>query len=486
MKINWKKYLCMLVMVCVLLSGKVFPAFAEESGDFSPVGFVLEDKLYSFLEADGEEEVKLSLNERIVDKKELLKPLKDSGQYVHYFLLLDRSTSMEKYMPRQGNMGQIGEFAERLLENIQVRTRVSLLSLGDAFEVEMENAEDKDAILKKLAEIPCDEKKSNLYKGIDSALDYVEGQERRGGDLYHVILITDGKLYKESEEPTFEQIKERIGNVRDIIFTTVGLGEGTDSESLSLGRNMTGQDVSSAALEIAQTVNEMYTVCFELDSKPVDSNLNVKLISMGGKVWEIIGVPVVRGRISEATETEEPEKQQLEAGEESGEQLSKDMEEFQEQSSEDSGQKQQGQFGQLFWYVLFLLGGIVFGCGLALLWKKKQSDLQPSERRSRAEEKKDILLCVEVISGHCLTKKRNFSLHQDILIGCGRKCDIVWENSDVSEQNSRIFVRDGVVYIEDLDSRYGTVVNGMRIYTQNRLRDGDIISIGRIQFRILL
>lgn len=109
-----------------------------------------------------------------------------------------------------------------------------------------------------------------------------------------------------------------------------------------------------------------------------------------------------------------------------------------------------------------------------------------AEDSGRTGRHQGVSLCVEVISGRCLTKKRNFSLHRDVIIGSGRKCDIIWEDADVSEQNARIFTRDGLVYIEDLDSRYGTAINGMRIHTPNRLRNGDVVLIGRVQFRVLL
>ena len=73
-------------------------------------------------------------------------------------------------------------------------------------------------------------------------------------------------------------------------------------------------------------------------------------------------------------------------------------------------------------------------------------------------------------------------LQDQILIGRDKACDVVFNSPDVSKRNTKIFLRNGAVYIEDLNSTNGTKLEGMRIYAENRLRSEDEISIGNVKF----
>lgn len=56
-------------------------------------------------------------------------------------------------------------------------------------------------------------------------------------------------------------------------------------------------------------------------------------------------------------------------------------------------------------------------------------------------------------------------------------CDVVVDDDKASRKHARIIVDAGVVEIEDLDSRNGTLLNGQRV-TRRVLRDGDTVQIG--------
>jgi serine phosphatase RsbU (regulator of sigma subunit) len=72
------------------------------------------------------------------------------------------------------------------------------------------------------------------------------------------------------------------------------------------------------------------------------------------------------------------------------------------------------------------------------------------------------------------------------VLGRHPSCDIVIPDSSVSRHHAA-FIRDGErVFIEDLRSRNGTLVNGRRVAGQRLLSDRDEVSVGehRMQFRI--
>ena len=72
-----------------------------------------------------------------------------------------------------------------------------------------------------------------------------------------------------------------------------------------------------------------------------------------------------------------------------------------------------------------------------------------------------------------------------VVIGRGEDCDIVLPERQVSRRHIRIYREDDVYYVQDLESRNGTWVNGQQLKGTHRLQDGDQISLAlaiRLQF----
>lgn len=73
----------------------------------------------------------------------------------------------------------------------------------------------------------------------------------------------------------------------------------------------------------------------------------------------------------------------------------------------------------------------------------------------------------------------------EIIIGRDDTCDVILPERQVSRQHIRIFKHDSQYYIEDLQSRNGTWVNGQRVEGMRELYDNDEIHIAlaiRMQF----
>ena len=97
----------------------------------------------------------------------------------------------------------------------------------------------------------------------------------------------------------------------------------------------------------------------------------------------------------------------------------------------------------------------------------------------------DVELTVKMIDGTLLNESPVFYLRKDILIGSdGVQCEIAVNGEGVSARHARIYVTEGHLFIEDLNSDGGTFVGGMRIYAPNRIRNGDEIGIGETGFTI--
>ena len=93
-----------------------------------------------------------------------------------------------------------------------------------------------------------------------------------------------------------------------------------------------------------------------------------------------------------------------------------------------------------------------------------------------------VFMRIEVYSGHCMNTSDTFSLSNALVIGSSAQCDVIFADTDVSPVNTKIRLIDGQVYIEDQGTVQGTYLEGMRIPGRNRLRSGDIISIGSVEF----
>ena len=70
-------------------------------------------------------------------------------------------------------------------------------------------------------------------------------------------------------------------------------------------------------------------------------------------------------------------------------------------------------------------------------------------------------------------------------IGRSSGCDLVINDSTVSRKHAQIeIVNEKTINLTDLGSHNGTTVNGYKITDTAKLRDGDILSFGRVEFKI--
>ena len=71
-----------------------------------------------------------------------------------------------------------------------------------------------------------------------------------------------------------------------------------------------------------------------------------------------------------------------------------------------------------------------------------------------------------------------------ITLGRARECDCVLSDMTVSRRHARIEVRDGAWFLSDLRSANGTLVNGLRVLDEVRVRPGDRVTFGALTYRL--
>lgn len=82
-------------------------------------------------------------------------------------------------------------------------------------------------------------------------------------------------------------------------------------------------------------------------------------------------------------------------------------------------------------------------------------------------------------AGRTIAIKRN-----RLLIGRAEECDVRPLSEDVSRRHCEVVVGPTDAFIQDLGSRNGTFVNGVKIAERTKLADGDLIRVGVLELKV--
>ncbi len=77
-----------------------------------------------------------------------------------------------------------------------------------------------------------------------------------------------------------------------------------------------------------------------------------------------------------------------------------------------------------------------------------------------------------------------FPLNAVTVIGRNPNCDIVLNDSFLSSEHARLERRNGVWWLEDLNSTNGTFLNGFEVSGPTEVHPGDAIQVGRVELRL--
>ena len=118
--------------------------------------------------------------------------------------------------------------------------------------------------------------------------------------------------------------------------------------------------------------------------------------------------------------------------------------------------------------------------GSAPLRPLRQASSAPAKRFQRSQTPHQLL----VTSGPLAGSRMNLNNQRDITIGRSESNAFVLNDDFASGQHARVINRDGIWYLEDLDSRNGTFLNGQRVEQPERLASGMEFRIGGTTLRL--
>lgn len=424
-------------------------------------------------------------------------PLKKSNAVVRYLLMVDLSGSMKEHI------GDINQFVKSLMNAEKQNAVYTVASFGERFTVVAENQTDKDAVINILSGLEYNEKLTNPYSGIENALNYLDTCLRKNGDIVNLIMISDGEpdlgyankaKEKAAEKKGAKRAAKKIASAPETVVHTMIFSQNDshafDSLKNNSGISQTVKDSSSgkkAGKKIASFVDNLYSVKFSLQGKIPEEQMPVKLQFRGsladGKLvmlnvsWD--SVPQLNGFSSGEKDTKSQEDKQADGADGKDGKDGKDGNDKADLSGQENPDKEVSGFAK--YRIYLIVGGsciVVAALLCFLLIRRKKS--RTGKSGGAAEDA--VYMKLEIISGHCKTSESGLYLTEQLIVGSGSDCDLVWEEKGVSKHNSRIYRKDQMIYIEDLDSKNGTYLNGMRLHAPNRLRSGDEIMIDTAYF----
>lgn len=79
-----------------------------------------------------------------------------------------------------------------------------------------------------------------------------------------------------------------------------------------------------------------------------------------------------------------------------------------------------------------------------------------------------------------------YNIGRAVTVGRAPECEIITNDTYVSNKHARVYENEGMYLVEDLGSTNGTYVNGRKISYPLELRPGDRIKIGKSVFEFKL
>ncbi len=525
------------VMACLLCLGAltIAASAASQAGEAAAVaGFYQEDKFYAFVSMEGEwpdtvtAKAQLDGKAQAFSMEETPVPLEAGGAPVSYLLLVDRSGSMCGTRRKIDPHNLVDSFAGALYDAAGGNAKFAVATFDESFNEEgADFTDNRHAFLEDMESIQYNAQKTDLTESVLDAIDYLEGYQRETGELVNLILVSDGIPDGGENRMAPSAAAGRIDASPSILFHTFGIGT-SDPESpasldslAQLGRgahtavlNNRRREAEDAARETAAFVNGIYSLQFPLgrtQSEAADAFIYFydQMLQDGSSermFTKLAGVPVLSstGEVISRSEPEPAESvdtpdaetpEEAPADENASDSREEpesngDADEPPEENNEASsdaaaaGSPSGGGVGQsaqesgkllpviLVFAVIAVLAALM---GVYLVFRRKRSV-------SETAHSEEIYMRLEVISGQLSTKKREFYLTDELIIGKARSCDLVLKEPGIAKHCARIYLSDHIIWIEDIGASNGVYLGGMRIYNANRLRSGDEISIGNTRF----
>lgn len=467
-----------LLMAALLLPALSLGAAAAGQAEIVRA-FGVGETLYTYVDlGEGGQPItraEATLDGRTFQTTGRLETVRQAGSPVSYLLMVDASTSMP------GFQEDVVGFAESLVEHSGENTRFTLATFGDGFQVIGEDLAPEE-VPEQLAGLQYSEPITQLHSAIGQALDYFEGLPRQGNELRSLVVLTDAVEYDPQGGIPYDTLLERMER-SDVMLHAIGFGgdraaldrlnqlvQASDGSQWEIGEACTADQ---AADQLVEYTGRLFVLGFDLSGYVSDGEeqpLSLVFSSgaeLVGQAESQVALPVSQ---DPGTEPEPDSGSELPAPEpEPGGGAPA------AQPAEPEEQPENAALPLVIGIGAVVLVGIL---AAVVLGRRKKPEEVPQPAPA------GIYMRLEVVRGAQGTERTEFTLRDELQIGRDPACDIVFVDETLSLRNSRVFLDQGAVYLEDLQSQNGTRVNGSPVGAPVRLRSGDEIAVGDAVFRL--
>lgn len=411
----------------------------------------------------------------------------DAPEGVSYVLLVDISRSLKL------QFNQVQEALERWIQTLRAEDRAAIVTFGEDVKVAQDFTDEKALLLRKVEQLAATDNKTQLHRGLVSAMDLTRARLDENLPRYRVIVtLSDGQ----DDFPggmTQQEVIERLKEDRAPIFA-LGFAPGThttkEKEALQalgvLARTSGGEyfAASGKTLEddyarLQQRIRRVLVarllcpacvgdgqmrrvqLSYTAEGKTFTDGLSIRLLPSLPPVPR--PQPVSSSQISPASSPERS------------------------------------------WW-LYALSSLLFACGVVAAVLRFRKSVQ--EQRGNEEIEQEQRPSDPVVDGVLPLPPINDGIHirltpigktqlpkafiahlvDQIVIGRSQtECGIVIANDpDVAARHCTLTRERGFVFVRDLDSFSGTFVNGAPIVGRHKLQADDVLLLGRTKLRFSL
>lgn len=475
------------VLILLLLSGLLVSAAATENAMEAKLytTYWKDDVLYAFLGIQSEDPTDVEVDLFVNNAKQHTstpQTLAEADGSVHFMLLVDVSPSMIQYK------SDILLIAKKLMESRE-NVRISIAEFNRKCTIVAEDLTEWTDVRATLNKLNYIYEGSDIAGSVALALEHLGKRDCVPGEMTNLLVITDGEVWYSSKKD-LEQIREAEANQAaeaymaaypEIVVHTYSFSDWNEDAfavlSKGKGIHQTGIAAKDAADVLAAYAASVYSVTFPLsgDEKQFTLTDNVELwidrmIMVPDSIRNISVAPKLNLEVNQETEPTESTQPSTGATEpEESDPAATDPSSGATDS--DSGQNDRqdpNRKGFLWW----IIGGAgVLTAVFFLVLRHKRPAKSAIRMKIEADPNSNVLV------------KDVYFLERELLLGSGRNCDIQILGSGRGQAVARIFLRDQMVYIENLGSPNGIMLNGVQIFASNRLRSGDEITIGNATIR---
>ncbi len=429
----------------------------------------------------------------------------DTDEGVADIFLVDISGSI-----RDSQMKQVKAAIKTWAANMKNNDRIAIITFGENVRCAIDFSNDRGAIDNAVNSITNNDRKTQLYGGISEALKLATRTDANLPKRKNIVLITDGvNDYNGgvSENDVFTQLKDDLVPVYSMLMPNSEKGRATINSvtEYSGGKmyDMSNKQIDTVYGWIRESIQNSYTVDFAYGNAAADGgkhSLNVK-IAQGDKIAE---------DSVQFTFKKSDEPSGAYAMGESKNVTDENKEEKNEENSSDNKKKLILIIGIILFvavaivaFILFLVmrgrntediytsdiysGGSSqsFNQGYPDHINNGYNNAQSSHGMDRTvnvnEMGQDITIVLSPINGGAqLTAKMNGIVN----IGRGPLNEIVINDDLVSGRHCSITNENGVMYIEDMMSTNGTILNGILINSKSEIRNNDTLMLGNNEYRV--